>query len=161
MASERTIEALRRLAERPGTPAEGLLARETLKRLIFDPNQPIPKSLEDILAKADLTPMTWEERECVRIMEEKRLAEIARAERQRQHDAERAAYLSWVKSLEKGDRVCFNHGRYSDTGVISTPVDQHLDLKVKLDRLIWPKKINAFQGGKMCLSAESSGQIVP
>jgi len=33
MASERTIEALRQLAERPGTEAEGKVAREFLNRL--------------------------------------------------------------------------------------------------------------------------------
>jgi hypothetical protein len=158
MASNRTIEALRRLAERPGTVAEGLLARETLKRLTFDPGQPIPRSLEDILRAADSAPMTREELECVRVMEEERLAKIARAERQRQQDEKRATYLAWVKSLEKGDRVFFNYGRYSDPGIISTPVDQHLDLKVKLDRLIWPKKINVFHGGTQCLSKD---QIVP
>ncbi len=69
MASARTLEALQRLADRPGTEAEGILARETLRRLSIDPDRPIPRSLADILRAVD-TPMTREERDAIRIMEE-------------------------------------------------------------------------------------------
>lgn len=51
MADQRTIAALRALAERPGTPAEGAVAREMLERLERkSPNGRHPKDEQDIWA---------------------------------------------------------------------------------------------------------------
>ncbi len=151
MANARTLEALRRLAERPGTEAEGILARETLRRLSVDPNRPIPRSLEDLLRAAD-TPMTSEEIDAIRIMEEQRLEAVARAAR----EAEIRIYERMVRGLKKGDRVYFNRVRYpkNDPGIVSKPADAYLNVQIKLDRNIWPTRVNAYFGGTRCLSVE-------
>ncbi len=151
MASQRTLDALRRLADRPGTEAEGILARETLRRLSVDPDRPLPRSLEDILRAAE-TPMTPEEQAAIRIMEEQRLAASARAAR----EAEIRIYERMVRGLKKGDRVYFNRVRYpkNDPGVVSKPADAYLNVQIKLDRNIWPTRVNAYFGGVRCLSVD-------
>ncbi len=57
--STRKIEALRRLAERPGTEAEGIVAREMLKRFeakagISSPSDRLIPSLRDLLRRYDI-----------------------------------------------------------------------------------------------------------
>lgn len=72
MASNRRLEALRAIAERPGTEAEGEIARELLKKLdegtdfkAFRSYLRCEISLEELLAGLKPQPLTWEEQAVV------------------------------------------------------------------------------------------------
>lgn len=68
MINDRTLEALRNLAERPGTPAEAALARELLERLGKQPAHDEPedfwKVLEARFEDVDWAAIRRREREC-------------------------------------------------------------------------------------------------
>lgn len=145
MASQRTLDAILRLAERPGTEAEGIVAREMLRRLSVEPDRPKPRSLEDILRGAEETPMTREELAFIRHSEEVRIRMEASVR-----------YEAMIRGLKKGDRIYFNQVRYpkNDPGTVCGPTDGSLTVRVRLDRNMWPTRIHAYQGGGKCLSLE-------
>jgi hypothetical protein len=169
--SDRRLQALRALAERPGTEAEGILAREILARL--QSQEPVDEytpyrrwlrkeiSLEEFLMAMKHPPLTPEEQAVVD-------AEAQFAELQRKREEERIHHATIQAEIrtrfKKGDRVYYNKWAYfvNDPGSVSgyvRPKEENGShpwawLSVKFDRHLWPRQIPVWSERGWHLSHE-------
>ena len=146
-ASDRRLDALRALADRPGTEHEGRLAREILQRLegntadfqeeAFRGFLRREVSLDDLLRALKTQPLTPEEKMMVDEQERARKRYELRREINRR--------------FKKGDRVLHN----GKAGVVS---DLGYDggIFVKFDDAMWPRHVFPCVDGEWSVTVEPS-----
>jgi hypothetical protein len=148
--SDRRLSALRALADRPGTEAEGRLAREILERLEVRDTEEYRRwqrkeiSLDDLLRSVKPEPLTREE-----------LAFLRYRTDQEREAKEAAQHIEIQKEIRKrftkGDRVYYNQWAYdaNDPGTVTGYLRPKKEngthpwawINVKLDRLLWPRQL--------------------
>ena len=151
MASDRRIEALRALADRPGTEHEGKLAREILERLekaspdeytIFRGYLRREVSLDELLSRMKRQPLTPEEQMMVDEQERARKRHELRLEIRRK--------------FKKNDKVVWS-------GKPGTITDYGYDggVFVKFEDALWPRHVTACVDGEWKIEADTSSCCTP
>jgi len=147
MPSQRRIEALRNLAERPGTSHEGALAREKLKRLNIKPDAKV----EHHSAFIDLHrwPLVWQ-CECGKI--------VKIGEKCDQHVRHEGMRMQTAVRFKKGDRVFYNGWAYKmncPATVVGMPKPDTNNwgwIRLKFDHLKQARNVPIFWKGGCNLS---------
>lgn len=168
----RRLEALRALAERPGTEAEGILAREILDRLEGEQTHRAEEqyrrwlrrdiSLDELLRAMKPQPLTPEELDALHFAS--RQAEEARLR------VDHAAIQAEIRRrFKKGDRIFYNKWAYSknEPGVVTGYVRPKAEngthpwawLSCRFDRHLWPRQIPVWSERGWHLSLEPLGDV--
>lgn len=181
--NSRKLQALRNLAERPGTEAEGQLAREMLdkldaKRFADKPADEVAawKLLDDLFSNAIGTSefidglKRWAERDippewtcaCGRT-----LRAGDRCEDAARHSAIQAQIL---ENFKRGDRVYYNFHAYTKNcpGFVAAHIkSRRLNgtypwawISVKFDHLKSARQVPIYSEGKLCLTKEPIGDLI-